>query len=264
MATKTRIAWTDDTANFWMGCLKVSPGCANCYAEKLTRDLMGINVWGPPATTPRQIVRGVYAKVRGYQAESARGVSGILGPGKPYLVFVGSLMDWAEDHPTAERTRPAMWDLIRECPDVHFQMLTKRAERIEELLPDDWGDGYPNVWMGTSIENNEYTWRADLLREIPAVVRFVSYEPALGPLAGSLDLEGIDWIIYGGESGPGHRREGVSTDPKVWARSMRKACRRAGVAFFHKQSSARWSETGVALDGAVVREFPTPRRGWRG
>lgn len=253
MADRTLIAWTDHTANFWMGCLKVSPGCAHCYAEALTRDRMGLSVWGPASRTRRKAVQSVFGNVRRWQREAARGEAGAL-------VFVGSLMDWAEDHPDADAIRPAMWELIRECPDLRFQMLTKRPERIADLLPEDWGpEGYPNVWQGTSIESAEYAWRADRLREVPAVVRFVSYEPALGPLAGNLDLGGIDWLIYGGESGPEHRPEGTATDSKVWAREMRDACRAAGVAFFHKQSAAVRTEMGIALDGEIVREYPAPR-----
>jgi protein gp37 len=131
--------------------------------------------------------------------------------------------------------------------------LTKRAERIAVCLPDDWQDGYPNVWLGVSIESNEYRWRADHLREVPAVVRFISYEPALGPL-NQLDLRGIDWVIYGGESGPRFRKHHLD-----WPRQIRDICRAAGVAFFYKQSSAIRTEMETTLDGETIHEFPTPR-----
>jgi protein gp37 len=109
----------------------------------------------------------------------------------------------------------------------------------------------PNVWLGVSIENADYAHRADILRQIPAKVRFISYEPALGPLADSINLDGIHWVIYGGESGKGYRKE-----DKQWARDMRDKCKREGVAFFHKQSSGFRNETGIELDGEIIHEFP--------
>lgn len=262
MADETLIAWTDHTANFWMGCCKVSAGCANCYAETLTKNRMGLHVWGPPNTTERQPVKGVWSNVRAWEREAARGVPGVLGPGQPHLVFLGSLMDWAEDHPALDAIRAPMWDAIRASPHLHFQMLTKRPERIRQLLPDDWGPlGYPNVWLGTSIENQKTAdERAPQLLSAPAVVHFVSYEPALGPvdfspwLGDDLVHWGISWVIVGGESGPGYR-----TMDLEWARSVRHQCEAAGVAFFFKQSSAFRTEMGIQLDGQIVRKYPTPR-----
>jgi protein gp37 len=164
------------------------------------------------------------------------------------------MCDNFEDHPTIEAERAKLWPLIRDTPWLDWQLLTKRPERMIDNLPDDWGDGYPNVWLGVSIESNEYAHRADVLRQVPCVVRFVSYEPALGPLD-KLDLRGLSWLIYGGESGPHYRKH----DP-AWPRAMRDRCRSAGVAFFHKQSPGRYPGTGVALDGEVIHEFPAPHR----
>lgn len=254
MSEKTIIAWTDRTANFWMGCQKVSDGCKNCYAENLTKNRMGISVWGPPSTTKRQPVKGIWANVRAWEKEAASGVPGARGPGLPLLVFTGSLMDWAEDHKDAEAIRPRMWEAIRQSPHLHFQMLTKRPERIAQLLPADWGaGGYSNVWLGTSIEDMRVAKRADHLRKIPAVVRFISYEPALGPLH-EIDLTGIDWVIAGGESGPKFRTMDLD-----WARAMRRKCEAEGVVYFFKQSSAYRTEMGTTLDGETVRKYPTPR-----
>lgn len=250
MAEKTIIAWTDHTFNPWMGCTKVSEGCRNCYALTLTKNRMGLDLWG---ASPRQVTKSPWQNVLKWQRLAATGSPGVMGDGRPRLVFCASLCDVFEDHPTADETRPRVWEIIRQCPGLHFQVLTKRPERIAGCLPEDWGDGYPNVWLGTSIEDMRVAGRADHLRDIPAVVRFISYEPALGPLD-NLDVTGIDWVIYGGESGPGHRPE-----DKDWARVMRAKCIETGAAFFHKQSAGHRTELGIELDGEIVREFPEPR-----
>jgi protein gp37 len=253
MAAETIIAWTDHTINFWMGCQKVSPGCASCYAETLTRNRMGLALWGPAQTTRRQWVKSAEANVRAWD-RAARAA------GRSARVFCMSLGDFFEDHPDANRWRPMAWELIRHCDALDWQILTKRPERIAECLPSDWGLGWAHVWLGTSIEDARLAHRADALREVPAVVRFISYEPALGPLAEALDLTGISWVIYGGESGPGYRPEGTTADPKCWARDMRDACAAAGVAYFHKQSAGYRTELGIELDGRVIRQYPQARR----
>lgn len=241
----TAISWTDYTFNPWVGCTKISAGCAHCYAETFAKNKMGLSVWGTEA--PRHVTKTPWLEILKQNKLERQGV---LGPGQPRLVFLGSLMDWAEDREDLIEPRRRMWDVVRQCDRLHFQMLTKRPENIGQFLPEDWGHGYSNVWLGTSIEDMRVAWRADELRRIPAIVRFISYEPALGPLNG-LDLRGIDWVIYGGESGPGYRPE-----DKNWARSMRDKCREDGVAFFHKQSAAGRTESGVKLDGELVRNFP--------
>jgi len=247
MGQDTKIAWTDHTFNPWMGCIKVSEGCRNCYAETFTKNRMGKSLWGPGSE--RQVTKGPWQNVRRWNRAAPEAI-GVLGSGMPNLVFCASLCDFFEDHPTANEARPAAWNLIRECQDLHFQILTKRPELIAQFLPDDWGDGWPNVWLGTSIEDMRVASRADHLREIPALVRFISYEPALGPL-NDLDIDGIHWIIYGGESGPGYRSE-----DKQWARDMHQKCNESGIAFFHKQSAAPRTEMGIELDGEIVRNFP--------
>jgi protein gp37 len=235
-----------------MGCTKVSAGCANCYAETLTKNRMGLNLWGANAT--RQITKQPWKDVLIWQTKAQKGVMGVLGEGKPQLVFTGSLMDWAEDRADLVSARNQMWDVIKKCDHLHFQMLTKRLENIVKFLPKDWGsEGYPNVWLGTSVEDMRVSGRADILREIPAVVRFISYEPALGSL-NDLDLKGIDWVIFGGESGSGFRRANLD-----WAREMKAKCENDDVAYFFKQSSAFRTEQGIELDGEIVRKFPIPR-----
>ena len=235
-----------------MGCTKVSAGCANCYAETLTKNRMGLNLWGANAT--RQITKQPWKDVLSWQKKAQKGVAGVLGEGKPQLVFTGSLMDWAEDRADLVSARNQMWDVIKKCDHLHFQMLTKRPENIVKFFPKDWGsEGYPNVWLGTSVEDMRVAGRADILREIPAVVRFISYEPALGSL-NDLDLKGIDWVIFGGESGSGFRRANLD-----WAREMKAKCENDDVAYFFKQSSAFRTEQGIELDGEIVRKFPIPR-----
>jgi protein gp37 len=235
-----------------MGCTKVSAGCANCYAETLTKNRMGLNLWGANAT--RQITKQPWKDVLSWQTKAQKGVMGVLGEGKPQLVFTGSLMDWAEDRADLVSVRNQMWDVIKKCDHLHFQMLTKRPENIVKFLPKDWGsEGYPNVWLGTSVEDMRVSGRADILIEIPAVVRFISYEPALGSL-NDLDLKGIDWVIFGGESGCGFRRANLD-----WAREMKAKCENDDVAYFFKQSSAFRTEQGIELDGEIVRKFPIPR-----
>jgi protein gp37 len=278
----TRISWCHFVWNWWTGCAKVSAGCAHCYAETWAKRA-GRDIWGPDAARPRT---GTWSNVRKYAALADdpdwRAHVG-LKPGERPRVFCGSLMDWAENRDFDQRAivRDA-WSIIGACPGLDFLLLTKRPQNIPELLPRDWGDGYPNVWLMTSVESDETkcrdrelgnpaSWRLPRLLAVPAVVHGVSYEPALGPLAAALEpwMDGrrgasglfapIDWVIYGGESGPGHRPEGTPRDPKLWAREMRDACRRHGVAFFHKQSGHRFNERGVELDGELLHEYPVPR-----
>ncbi len=167
------------------------------------------------------------------------------------MVFTCSWSDWF--HENADQWRDEAWSLVRRCPNLVFQILTKRPERILNHLPRDWSDGYQNVWLGVSIENDDYAWRADCLREIPARVRFISAEPLLGSLP-SLTLDGIHWLIVGGESGPGFRHM-----ESQWARSLRDRALKAGVAFFFKQSSAHRTEMGTLLDGEAWKEYPALR-----
>lgn len=248
MSEATIIAWTDHTFNPWMGCEKISEGCRNCYAQILTQNRMGLKLWGSEA--PRQITKEPWRNVVKWNRLAAEGEPGVMGQGNPRLCFTGSLMDWCEDRDDLVKPRIEMWNVIKQCNSIHFQLLTKRPQNIRKFLPGDWGSGYPNVWVGTTIEDMRVAWRADELRSIPARVRFVSYEPAIGPL-NSLNLHGIDWVIYGGESGPGYRAE-----DKQWARDMRDKCKAHNVAFFHKQSAGYRTELGIELDGEIVREFP--------
>lgn len=238
MGEKTVIAWTGRTWNPWTGCTKVSPGCAHCYMftaqERYGRD-------------PRRVVRtGTWGDPPRWQRRAA-------AEGRTEMVFTCSWSDWF--HEGADSWREEAWAVIRRCPNLIFQVLTKRPERIRQCLPWDWFEGYPNVWLGVSVEDRRYGLpRVDVLRGIPAALRFLSVEPLLEDL-GPVDLAGIGWVIVGGESGPGFRPM-----DHAWARSLRDQCRAAGVPYFFKQSAAPRTETGIELDGEVVREYPATGR----
>jgi protein gp37 len=240
----TIIAWTDHTFNPWIGCSRVSAGCKHCYAERLVTTRMGREgLWG--ATAARMRTSAAYwRRPSRWQAQAER-------EGRTRMVFCGSLCDVFEDHPDVVAVRRDLWELIRRTPNLIWQLLTKRPENVAGMLPSDWGSGWPNVWLGTSIEDERVLHRRDALVANPAVVHFVSWEPALGPLDG-LDLDDVEWVIAGGESGPGYR-----PFDHAWARRMRDRCRERGVAFFFKQSAAPRTETGIRLDGEIVREWPT-------
>jgi protein gp37 len=210
---------------------------------------MGLRLWGPEAA--RQVTKGPWRDV--VRWDTAARADGIRR-----RVFCGSLCDVFESHPTADATRPRVWETIRACSGLDWLLLTKRPERIADHLPPDWRGGWPHVWLGTTVEDMRVAPRVDVLRSVPAAVRFVSYEPALGPLD-DLDLRGIDWLIYGGESGPGRR-----PDRRVWARSMRDRCRSCGVAYWHKQESGPRMGQGEALDGEIIHELPRGRMGCAG
>ena len=245
MSLKTIIAWTDHTFNPWWGCVKVSAGCKNCYADTLAKKYGEQNLWGV-GSVRREFGEKHWRQPADWNAAARE-------EGRRHRVFCGSMMDWAEDHPQAEAIRPRLWHAIRSSPWLDWQLLTKRSHRIEECLPADWGDGYPNVWLGTSVENMAVADRVRDIVKIPAVVRFISYEPALGPLD-ELDIGGLDWVIYGGESGPNYREHNLA-----WPRAMRVKCAAAGIAFFYKQKSAPRTEMGIELDGQIIRQYPIPR-----
>lgn len=238
MGDTTVVAWTTKTWNPWIGCAKVDPGCKNCYMftaqeryGRYPRIVTRTKTWDDP---------------KRWQREAA-------ASGKQTMVFTCSWSDWF--HVDADQWRDEAWRLVKACSNLDFQILTKRADRIADHLPADWWDGYPNVWLGVSVSEEKGLWRVGELREIPARIRFISYEPAIGPIADKIDLTGIHWLIYGGESGPGYRPE-----DKQWARDIMAKCRESGTAFFHKQSAASKTEMGIELDGKIVREFPKTNR----
>jgi protein gp37 len=236
MADNSRIEWTEATWNPVTGCDKVSPGCAHCYAETFAERWRG--VLGHPYE------QGFDLKLWPERLEIP------LRWRRPRTIFVNSMSDlFHEDIP--DEFVADVFDVMRRADWHVFQILTKREERLADLGSRlEWPS---NVWMGVSIENRRFVHRADALRRLPAVVRFISAEPLLGALEG-LDLAGIDWLITGGESGPKHREMRAE-----WARDLRDRCRNEGVAYFFKQWGGRTSKAGGReLDGRTWDELPTP------
>jgi protein gp37 len=243
MSSCSRIEWTETTWNPTTGCDRISAGCDNCYALTLAKRLkaMGSAKYqndGDPRTS------GPGFGVTTHERELA-------APHRwrdPRLVFVNSMSDLfharVPDHFIHD-----VFTIMAETPRHTYQVLTKRPRRLARLadrLP--WP---PNVWMGVSAENNSALWRVDQLRQVPAAVRFVSAEPLLGPLKG-LDLEGLQWVIAGGESGPGARSLDLD-----WVRGLRDRCVQARVAFFFKQVGGRSPKAcGRQLDGRTWDEMP--------
>lgn len=255
MGKNSGIEWCDHTWNPWMGCLKVSTGCVNCY---------------------------MYAEFKRYGRKEPnvvrRSKTTFYDPLKwvgPATVFTCSWSDWF--HGQADQWRPEAWEIIRKTPGLTYLILTKRPEQALSRLPADWGDGWPNVWIGASVENQDAAVkRIPRLLDIPAKHRFLSLEPLVGevdlPAATTFDFYGedflgVDWVICGGESGT-HARP---CEPG-WVRRVRDDCARAGAPFFFKgwgealpleaeDGSLDWLKlgrhrTGRALDGREWLEFP--------
>lgn len=245
MSDNSPIEWTDATWNPVTGCSKVSPGCANCYAETLSlRFGWSAKPWTPANATENVILH----------AER------LLLPTRwrqPRRVFVNSMSDLFHELVPDPYIRQVFEVMVR-CPRHEFQVLTKRPERMRALqgLWTGRHESPPNVWLGTSIENDRWVGRADDLRATSAAVRFISAEPLLGPLP-SLDLTGIDWLIVGGESGV--RRRPIQPD---WVRDLRDRAVDAGVAFFFKQWGGRTPKAnGRELDGRTWDQYPTSESG---
>lgn len=240
MAMSSSIEWTQATWNPVTGCSKVSPGCAHCYADRFARRLQAM---GAP-----NYANGFELTLHPHMLDLP------LSWRTPRRVFVNSMSDlFHEEIPFDFLQR--VFDVMRRASWHQFQVLTKRAEYLARISATiDWPG---NVWMGTSVENSRYTHRIDLLRATGAKVKFLSLEPLLGPLP-ALDLEGIDWVIVGGESGPGARPM-----KQEWVIEIRDQCLVKGVPFFFKQwGGAVRSRAGRLLEGRTWDEFP--RGQWLG
>lgn len=242
MGLKTEITWTNATWNPWQGCTKVSEACTNCY---MFRDMKRYG--RDPA-----VVRRSAPKTFSLPLNRKRDKSYAIPSG--WKVFTCSWSDWF--HASADEWRPEAWEIIASRPDLTFQIVTKRTDRIAQCLPANWGSGYPNVWLIATVENQEWAdVRIPQLLSVPAVVHGLSMEPLLGAVNLGLtraptddDYRGwsgdgpidyvvteraklLNWVITGGESGPGAR----PSNPD-WFRSVRDQCQATGVAYFHKQN----------------------------
>lgn len=244
MGAYSKIEWTTHTFNPWWGCTKVSDGCKFCYAEALS-SRYGYSFWGP-GRDRRMMSDAHWTTPLKWNIDAVR-------QGERFKVFCASMADvFEEQAPEGQLER--LWDLIRITPNLDWQLLTKRPQRIADSLPRDWGLGYHNVWLGTSIEDQRAVHRIGELVEVPAVVRFLSLEPLIGPLE-NLELDGIDWAIVGGESGPKARP--MEED---WVRDIRRQCTEQRVEFFFKQwGGVNKKKAGRELDGRTYDALPTPR-----
>lgn len=251
MAEQSKIEWTDHTFNPWEGCQKVAPECDHCYAENRDQRFTGGIHWGPKAPRRRTSAQN-WNKPRRWnaQAEAFHATHG-----RRQRVFCASLAD-VFDNAVDTSWREDLWALIGECDQLDWLLLTKRPQNIAKMLPPDWGDGWPHVWLGTSA-GTQKTANQNIphLLAAPAAIRFVSAEPLLGSIDFAAVPKGkisknitichgaltgvdglgrsgphIDWVICGGESGPNARP--MHPD---WARDLRDQCAAAGVAFFFKQ-----------------------------
>lgn len=273
---KTSISWTERTWNPVTGCTQIPSrnglsGCDNCYAKRLNDTRFMVNAKSPRFGVPFETVLLHESRLR-YP----------LSLRAPSLFFVNSLSDvFHQDIPDSFVAK--MFGVMLEAQRHTFQVLTKRPERMRRLVRRIWNAAFtgdsassvwpphasgsytyppPNVWLGVSISSEEDAWRADMLRETPAAIRFLSLEPLLGPIPPST-LDGLSWVIAGGESGPGARPM-----DEAWVRELLAACRERGIPFFLKQFGSVWSRQhglkGKADDPAVfpadlrVQEFPAP------
>jgi len=234
VASNSSIEWTESTWNPVTGCTKISPGCAHCYAERMAERLQ--------AMRQPNYRNGFELTLQPQMLEVP------LRWKKPQRIFVNSMSDLFHKDVPAEYVA-SVFDVMNRAHWHEFQVLTKRSDRLLELSPLlDWT---PNIWMGVSVENEKYTFRTDHLRETGAAVKFLSIEPLLGPVE-NLRLRGIDWVIVGGESGPGARPM-----KREWVTSIRRQCRTAKVAFFFKQwGGVNKKKTGRELDGRTYDEMP--------
>lgn len=234
MALNSSIEWTSATWNPVTGCTKISPGCTHCYAERMSYRLQSM---GQPnylcgfdvALHRRMLELPIFWK-------------------KPQSVFVNSMGDlFHKDVP--ESFICEVFDVMRRASWHRFQLLTKRSERLAELNSMiEWPD---NVWMGVTVENSDYLYRIDHLRSTGATIKFLSFEPLLGSI-GNFNLSGIDWVIVGGESGPGTRPLEQS-----WVIEIRDRCQNTSIPFFFKQwGGTNRKKTGRLLEGRTWDEYP--------
>jgi protein gp37 len=253
----SNIAWTHHTQNFWLGCDKIAPECAHCYIARTLRQQRR-EPWGHLYRTKTWDI-----PLRWQRQAEAKNIC--------YRVFTNSLSDFF--HAEADAWREDAWEIIKRTQNLIYLILTKRPELIEKRLPADWGEGWPNVWLGVSSGCRMTLNKMDSLRRIrihPKAVRFLSAEPLLEDISAQIKLDGFDWIIVGGESGGGPeyfwdegmdwRKEFNLPGRRImrveWAQNLLAKARAAGIPYFFKQITAFRSGSGEDALGQRYQEFP--------
>lgn len=256
MAEKTDIAWCDSTHNEWIGCMKVSAGCDKCYAETLMDTRYHRVSWGQrktDATPPSVGTRSLTAESNRRKpfGWNRKAVEFQAAHGRRQRVFCSSLSD-VFDNQVPKEWRWELWDKIERTPELDWLLLTKRPENIMGML-GPWARGIPrNVWLGTTCEDQAaYDKRWPILAQFNVRVRFISYEPAIGPLTILDHEEKPDWLICGGESGKGYRPM-----PSLWAEDVQEECAEHFVPFFMKQMAG----LKPIPEDLMIRQFPTTVR----
>jgi protein gp37 len=234
MSTNSRIEWTQNTWNPVTGCTKISSGCKNCYSERMAKRLQAMEL-------PRYR--------NGFQVTLHEDILALPFTWKqPRVIFVNSMSDLFHEK-VPDSFIHKVFDTMIKCPQHTFQILTKRSKRLVKLsrsLP--WAN---NIWMGVSVEDDQVVYRVSDLQKTPSSIRFISYEPLIGPI-NSLSLDGIHWVIVGGESGPGARQMNID-----WVISIQKQCESADVPFFFKQwGGTRKKSAGRILNGKTYSDMP--------
>jgi protein gp37 len=241
------IEWTESTWNPIAGCEIVSPGCTNCYAMRMAARLQAMGMAKYAGTTRKSGNRHVWT---GKINTDRDALFAPLGWKKPQRIFVNSMSDLFQEK-ADEKFILRVWNVMQRAHWHSFQILTKRPERMLETLSRSEFPTLANVWLGTSVESEAYLDRIELLRRVPARVRFISFEPLLGPIVDP-DLTGIHWVIAGGESGPRARPM-----ERWWVEELRDSCQRQGVAFFFKQwGGKRKKQTGRLLGDRTWDDYP--------
>lgn len=255
MSETSHISWTDATFNPWWGCVKVSPACDNCYAERDSRRY-GFSIWGKDS--PRRFFSDKHwMEPRKWGRVVENGIP------RRRRVFCASMADILEDREDLKAPRRRLFECIEATQEtLTWLLLSKRAMNYEKMLPESWCiNPLPNVWIGTTVESPEYFWRIDAIKRMPAVVHFLSMEPLTAPVPAIRDhLSDIEWVISGGESGG----FGARPTPADWFRQIRDAAVSREIPFHFKQ----WGEhnadlvrigkkkAGCELDGREWKEFP--------
>ncbi len=237
---ETSIEWTDSTWNPVAGCSIITSGCKNCYAMRMAARLDAMGIPKYKGLTRKSGGRWVWTgKIR----LDLQSLDAPLRWKRPRTIFVNSMSDLFHEQVSTEFVRK-IWDVMAKGPQHTFQILTKRPERMKEILNGDDFPALSNVWLGTSVEDSAALHRLDSLRQTPAKIRFVSFEPLIGSVAAA-NLSNIHWAIVGGESGPRAR-----TMKEDWLNEILDVCQRDGAAFFFKQ----WGGKNKKAAGRIYRD----------